>query len=162
VSNTSIFGGQSLRFPSEVIDADHAQRLIDQSRNRIDPTLLSTRPRGRSALAASSAAHVERLFQAASRVTQPALPRFPGVRGALSVRLKKGLIRVLYWYVEPRWATQSSFNRECSEAVKAMSDELEMLKKDIRGSVATNRKLRQELDALRDQSGRHDDEKAVR
>jgi hypothetical protein len=145
-----IFGGEYVRFPPEVLAPDHAQQLVDQSWSRIDPALLSTRPRGRATLTTSTAALADRLFQAASRVTQPALPRFPGARGAVAVRAKAALIRVLYWYVEPRWTTQAAFNRVSSEAVKALTVELAVLKKDLRQSVIANRKLRQELETLRD------------
>lgn len=140
-----------VRFPPEVIDGDHGERLVAQARTRIDPTLLAGRTAGRAALPTSSAARAERLAQSTRRVTQPALPIFPGPRGAVAIRIKKLLIRLLYWYVEPRWDAQSAFNRECSEATKAISEELEAIKADLRRTQLMNQALRNEVRSLREQ-----------
>ena len=152
MSSLSIFGGEVVRFPPEVIAGDHAERLVAEARGRIDPALLAARSGGRGALTTSSAARIERLVQSARRVVQPALPVFPGVRGALALRTKRILIRILYWYVEPRWDAQSTFNRECSESTKALGDELELMKADLRRIQLMNRALRQELQTLRSEA----------
>lgn len=149
MTSLSIFGGETVRFPPEVISADHGERLVAEAQGRIDPTLLTGKATKWTERATLNRTRVERLTEVARQVVQPQLPRFPGPRGAAAIRTKKILIRLLYWYVEPRWDAQSVFNRECAESARELSDDLDAMRKDLRRAQLSNRALREEVEALR-------------
>jgi hypothetical protein len=130
---------------------NHAEQIIDQAWATIDPTLLRSNKRASSQLPGSSANKAENLRHLAMRVGQPPMPRFPGFRGSLAYRIKTGLIRLLYWYVEPRWAAQSAVNQSTAEYGISISTELEALRVEVAQTRALIRTLRNEIETMNDE-----------